>query len=295
MLLILILALSLIFKCVSSRPRLGICLLVKDENIDIQEWIEYHRALGIHGIIVMDNNSSQPLLHTLLPYIQEGYIKSYVYYTTPKKHARTNQLAMFNLCLQNHANDFSHIAFIDTDEFINVVDKSKNVIDVLVEYKMYGGLTLNWMVFGSSGQVQRPQGGVLPHYTKCSRNCHVKTIVNTKYALSVGVDNHHFLYKQGYYAVDTNRTVVRSAYNPPKQDSYESCHRTVDSHLYDVMYINHYVVKSQEDFEMKSRRGSPGGKHRRQDFFDDVNRMTVHDCEVLRMPRNLGLDTKPVI
>lgn len=47
---------------------------------------------------------------------------------------------------------------------------------------MYGGLALNWVIFGSSGFKSRPRGGVLVNYHKClpdqhEQHTHVKVRV----------------------------------------------------------------------------------------------------------------------
>lgn len=44
---------------------------------------------------------------------------------------------------KNYETEFTHIGFIDNNEFIHVVDTSKTVIDALANYKDYGGLNLN--------------------------------------------------------------------------------------------------------------------------------------------------------
>jgi hypothetical protein len=66
-------------------------------------------------------------------------------------------------------------------------------------YDQYGGLALNWVVFGSSGHKQRPQGGVLVNYRQClpmqqEQNQHVKVIANTAHLMTVGDDPHRVYY-----------------------------------------------------------------------------------------------------
>lgn len=59
--------------------------------------------------------------------------------------------------------------------------KGEKITDVLKLYeaKDIGGLALNWMLFGHSGHEKRPKAGVLPSYTKCVINNHVKSIGNS--------------------------------------------------------------------------------------------------------------------
>ena len=64
--------------------------------------------------------------------------------------------------------EFSHIGFIDSDEYIIVANRSLSIIDVLDNYKQYGGLTLNWMLFGNNNHTTRPVGGVRKNYKECA-------------------------------------------------------------------------------------------------------------------------------
>ncbi len=91
--------------------------------------------------------------------------------------------------------------FIDTDEFI-ILRKDPSLPALLKHYEEYGGLALSWTVFGTSGHINRPPGGVLASYDKCTPRgayLRVKTIVNTRFALA-SKDLHTFHYANGSYA-----------------------------------------------------------------------------------------------
>ena len=45
---------------------LSLCLAVRDEPLDIHEWIEYHRFMGVSKIYVMDHGSKHPLVNVLV-------------------------------------------------------------------------------------------------------------------------------------------------------------------------------------------------------------------------------------
>lgn len=134
------------------------------------------------------------------------------------------------------------LAFIDADEFIVLQEPqytrpsweqqqqrdgqasgsssaSSKVHDIntfLQQYEQYGGLGVNWVIFGSSGHTRRPQGGVLVNYHAClpaqhEQNTHVKIIANTKYLLTMGDDPHRVYYKSDkHWTVNELGTQVRS-------------------------------------------------------------------------------------
>lgn len=55
-------------------------------------------------------------------------------------------------------------------------------------FEPIGALVVNWVVFGSSGHVTKPNAGVRQAFTKCLlrgsvHNEHVKSIVNTDFVI----------------------------------------------------------------------------------------------------------------
>jgi hypothetical protein len=151
-----------------------------------------------------------------IDFVELGIVE-YVY-VNPKKFPpryRTPQLYVYSRCLRDFGKYTKFMAFIDADEFIVVADPKKSIPMVVKEYEKYGGLTLNWMFFGSSGHITRPAGGVLENYVQCGKNPHLKSVVATDYTLSASELNPHcFVYKDGYFAVDTNRDRVIGPANP---------------------------------------------------------------------------------
>jgi hypothetical protein len=177
------------------------------------------------------------------------------------------------------------MAFIDADEYIVVKDSALKIPDVLRRYEEYGGLVLFWRLFGSSGHVRRPSGGVLANYNRCANNYQVKTIANMRYTAGAGSNPHSMKYKEGYFSVDTarqpcvgptaNATVCNSATSEP-----------VPAHLFDVMYINHYFTKSEEEWRWKLRRGNVDGAKYTMQLFRQVRHSTESqpNCSYLKMP-----------
>eukprot|EP00884_Botryococcus_braunii_P016178 jgi/Botrbrau1/3243/Bobra.174_1s0015.1 len=80
---------------------------------------------------------------------------------------------------------------------------------LLRDYEAYGGLGVNWRVFGSSGLINKPEGGTLANFISCipqedGESTHIKTIVHIPFGKEMGRDPHHALYIPGKFAVDEN-------------------------------------------------------------------------------------------
>ena len=263
--------LSILSMPASTRPSVALCLITKDQNEDIREWVEYHRSIGVTNIIIFDNNSSKSCIHEIQDYANSGFVNFYAFFTHDDP--RNKQQQAYNLCLKNFGSKFSHIGFIDTDEFIVIKNKSSNIIDVMELYQSYPGLTLNSMFFGSSGHKERPAGGVLRNYNKCTKDAHIKAIVNTKLT-DWNHGPHTFRHPPGKYPVDTNFKNVEGPWNPGRD-------QTPSDSLFEVIYLNHYVIKSYEDFKIKHKRGSGDIKRRAMDYFEQTDRRTTSTCEHL--------------
>ena len=174
------------------------------------------------------------------------------------------------------------MGFLDTDEFIVVTNTSLRIHDRLRDFEEFGGLTLNWKMFGSSSHVNRPPGGVLGNYHKCYETRQVKSIVNTKYTLSTSGDPHTFIYTTNHTSVDIQKKISRGPLHPRKSSA-------IPHFLFDKMYINHYCTKSRQDFTVKIAKGradyNSGGVHRTIEYFDKINSLAVNDCGLLHMPK----------
>ena len=111
------------------------------------------------------------------------------------------QLFLFNDCLRNQRAEHAWIGAIDVDEFIvlNPAAKTRYLPDFLQRYERYAAVAIQWRLFGPSGLLYTPRGGVLRSYKRCMMDPDghvdgwtVKTLANTAYT-RVWL-NPHFIY-----------------------------------------------------------------------------------------------------
>ena len=55
-----------------TEAYLSMCLVTRDQNEDLREWIEYHMRLGAGKFYVFDDNSKEPVIHKILDLIDAG-------------------------------------------------------------------------------------------------------------------------------------------------------------------------------------------------------------------------------
>jgi len=254
----------------------ALCLIAKDSK-DLLEWVVHHKALGVDVFYVADNDSNPPMAGGIVDMLQSGVVQ-YLYLSSTYSDVKPDpQMFFYGKCMREKGHLHQWMGFFDEDEFI-VTRGGSSVPQVLQRYEQYGGLTLNWRVFGSSGHLTRPTGGVLSNYHSCARHYHVKSFVQPSKTQSTR-NPHVFNYLDGFHAVDTLGNVV---------DSPDNLGNATDGmpskDLYSVMYLNHYILKSRAEFEEKVKRGGGDGNHRDMGLFDGVEALVANsedgDCTV---------------
>jgi hypothetical protein len=124
------------------------------------------------------------------------------------------------------------------------------------------------MMFGSSGHVKRPRGGVA-NYIRCAKtkggpNVHIKSIVNTDHVKAEASSPHAFVYHDGYYAVSTDFQQIDGPFNDPA--------------TWTGWHVRHYAIKSIEDFERKMKRGAGDASTKAMSFFEDTDAYAQDVC-----------------
>ena len=262
-----------------NLPSVALCLITRDEEIDLDEWISYHHSIGVSGVIIFDDNSDKSALAdpAIFKWARSGFIREYSYFMDEE--APNPQLFAYQACLEVYGDHFDFMGFIDTDEFVVLHNSTQLLPEFLSEYTEYGGVVLNEMFFGSSGHKQRPDGGILRNYKKCARTNLIKSFVMPSKCAGIGVTPHFFNYFSGHYAVDVHKQRVNEAWNPTLGKVTVFNHKDIPEYLYGKAYIYHFVVKSEEDFRKKMLRGSGDGMGRDLPFFHMINSQTNSECE----------------
>lgn len=240
---------------------LAVCAIAKDEGPYFEEWIEWHRKMGVEKFYIYDNESTDSTKEVLKPYIEAGIV-DYCYFPGYRK-----QLAAYDDCLEKHRLEARWIAFIDLDEFIVPV-KDGSIPEFLKRFEDFPAVEINWLVYGSGGAKKKLPGGVMTRFKRHSLpdhklNRHVKSIVNPRRVFSM-IGCHEVARISGK-ASDSHGNPITKHFRErePQQD---------------VIRINHYAVRSFEEFREKQNRGRASGKNRTvsDEYF---NRYDLNDIE----------------
>ena len=224
---------------------LAVCVIAKDEGSYFKEWLDWHISMGVEKFYVYDNESTDNTREVLKPYIESGVVE-YIWFPGYRK-----QLAAYDDCLKRHRYDTRWLAVIDMDEFI-VPLADKNITDYLKKLEAFPVVEINWLIYGSGGAQKRTEGTMMERFHMHSRpdhplNKHVKSIFDPRRVY--GMIGCHEAARITGKAADSHGRRVRVSWRDraPEQD---------------VIRINHYAVRSYEEFIQKKGRGRASGPDR---------------------------------
>lgn len=241
---------------------LAICAIAKNEGPYFSEWIEWHRRMGVEKFYVYDNESTDQTRQVLEPYIKSGLV-DYRYWPGYRQ-----QMAAYDHCMEHHRFDARWIAFIDLDEFI-VPIKHQTIPDFLHRMEHFSSVEINWLIYGSGGQKEKSAEPVMKRFRFHSEpshylNRHVKSIVDPLRVCNM-TGCHEAARLRGD-AADSHGDIIRHNFREREPQ-------------HDVIRINHYAVRSLQEFYEKQARGRASGTNRtvKSEYFAKYDLNDIED------------------
>lgn len=244
----------------APRHYLAVCAIARNEAPYFEEWIEWHRSMGVEKFYIYDNDSTDNTREVLEPYIASGLVEY-----TPI-HGSCRQLDAYDDCFERHRLDARWIAVIDLDELI-VPQRDASIPDFLRPLERFSSVEVNWLVYGSSGARTRTPGTMMERFRRHSLpghrlNTHVKSIVDPRRVCCM-TGCHEAARIAGRSADSHGEPLTRGFRDREPQQ--------------DIIRINHYAVKSYEEFLAKRARGRARTASQRDlSYFD---RYDLNDLE----------------
>ena len=138
----------------SSKPKIAICCIAKDENWYVNDWIGYHLALGFDHVYLYDNNDNIDIGQ----FIDAKYSDKV---TIIEVHGKSQfQRPAYQDCWRRFRHEYDWIAFIDMDEFVTIVEDGKGIKDIMSnpEYSKYDNVRLNWVFLSNQQEIMADLG-----------------------------------------------------------------------------------------------------------------------------------------
>lgn len=189
----------------SKKVDIALCAMFQNEADYLDEWLLYHRLIGVQKFYLYNNNSSDHYKQVLKSYISAGWVDLKDWPSPETTDWTPYQKSAYNDCLERCRKNTTWMIFLDTDEYI-VLHKQDTLKEFLKPYEKdfwLGGIVLNWQMFGTSGLYDLPKDKFMiesltwkaPH--DYLSNSNQKSIVKVERCMSYEI--HYANYVPGFY------------------------------------------------------------------------------------------------
>lgn len=228
--------------------KIAIVAIYRNEAADIEEWIDYHRMIGVEKFFLYDNETTDDTNLKLRRYVQSGHVEIMPW---PHFMRDTNtQAAAYAHAIARLAGRFQWLGMIDVNEFL-LPTQGEMLGDILDSFDACPVVLLHWYMFGPSGHHRRPAGGVIANYTQRQKMPFegarvaprtAERIYKTKYLMQPAL-------ARGHVGVHTLGSTLspQLGYN----DMGEPMHAEGATPSGFRLRVNHYYTKSLAEFEAK--------------------------------------------
>ena len=239
---------------------IGVIAIMKNEAMNLREWVDHYRWQGVDRIFLIDNGSEDGSDDIIAPDVNSGFIECF------RRLEPHRQVSHYRDVYRNAgiAAKVEWLLMVDLDEFVYSPLGSLKL--ALAKLAPDADLVyMNWRLFGSAGHNAHPTSlrrALTWRRAELARHCNSKWLCKTNSIVSPAAIGIHKV-----KWVNSNRTVSDN----------------------ELLRLNHYVTQSVEYFtKVKMNRGDASNpssdKIRDQSYFEAYNvDMTVFDDELGRM------------
>lgn len=236
----------------TDEPVCAIVAPVRGEAPYLIEWIAYHRVRGVARFVLADNGGDDGTSELLERLDRHGFVKRVDW-----RGRRDFQLEFYRQVVRESGGAHGVILiFIDVDEFLRSHAEAPDIprlARLLFADDSVSAVALNWAIYGSSGHSTATPGLVLERFRRRGRrdhpaHRHVKTMLRADRGAGPGGNPHAFTLTGGKYVTPLGYAVEWDVTSEP-----EGLTKTV---TWNRLRVDHFVVKSREEFERKRARGS---------------------------------------
>lgn len=249
-----------------ARYKFSLVACARWETRYIAEWLNYHRSIGFeHAYIYCNDDDPSDFYEALLPFLTgpEPFVTFHHY------SFQGLQFQMYMHFLRMYATETEWFSFLDVDEFYCL----PGVDDISVFMSRFGpdidAVYFNWCHYGHNGHQTRPPGSVLLNYTRRETGVtpSTKMVIRSKSFPY----NAYFKWNDGPIQHDvthlTKTLQLRNVAGADYGEFYEGFPQTAWDYLNaddrrqklrEIAYVAHFNIKSEEDFDLRVRRGLRG-------------------------------------
>lgn len=207
----------------------SICLLIRDENKYLIEWLNYHLPLVDH-IYIYDNGIKERTSEIISEdNFSSDMIDKITIIDWSGSHGHVQEDA-YNNFLETYGSETRWVAFIDSDEFLTL-DSEKTINEILEANTSYTEIQIGFVEYNANGLANYEDKPVQERFTQEFNK--FAELYHKEFVQPVRIDHmdrHYAIYEDPYGKyVDENK---------------------------ELLHIRHYYTKSYEEWIEKMKRGS---------------------------------------
>ena len=242
----------IIIICILFKRKITICLCViaKNENLYVREFVEYYYKIGYNKIFIYDNNDKEgETFNSIInDYIKKDFVELIDF--RGRNSLSRPQLDAYKDCYFKNNKKYDWLSFFDMDEFLELNKKYKNIQDFLNDkiFEQCQNIKINWIIYYNKNNLYYKNIPLQQRITQFTyadlSNKHIKSTVR-------GNLSENYWNKMGNpHTSLLNFTSCSSSGEIVKFDS---------PYIFPPDYTNaklkHYYYKSFEEFCIKIKRG----------------------------------------
>jgi len=213
--------------------KIACCLIIKNENEYLGEWLGHHTKIGIDNFIIYDNNSTNSVRSFLRK--DEGWYPNVEVIDWKDEEFRSQSRAYLD-CAKKFK-QYDYMGFLDSDELYQskTMNIKQDIKDLEDKYGKFDALGLYWRMYGANPYIENPQP--MSEYKQWYKHHLIKSFINPKVILDF--PNPHKATIVGKYINEFGQNI-----NGP-----------IGTHSSENIWIKHVWCKSLPEWKQKIERG----------------------------------------
>lgn len=271
-----------------SAPEIHLVSTLKNEGPYLLEWIAYHRAIGVTGFTLFSNDCSDGTNLMLNRLDAMGVVRHFDNPIGPGIDPQRRAYSRANRMEPVRAADW--VLILDADEFLNVRAGDRTIPALIDACGAADAISIPWRLMGSSGLARMEDRPVTERFTRGhdfdnpeSGLCRgFKTLFRPAAFDYFGV--HRPRFEKDRETLPKVRWVNASGRPLPAKYARNGWRFDRDAFGADFAQVNHYAVKSREEFLLKRLRGTANSRNRERIDLGYWPRYDLNACEDRSIP-----------
>ncbi len=236
------------------NSKVKLVAIAKDEAAYLAEWIYHHHYFGVDSFDIHVNNTNDntvEVLHKLKERFDINIIDSDSLYQQYGAHFQTKAYELSRKKLK--PNLFSHIGFLDIDEFWTPADFTKSIKEVLADNSQFDASVFSWVIHVDESEFSRCFRPTIQVVNDHHVKCFAKTSSSFKPAI------HNIVGKSLTYA---NSDGVAATFSDETNSKLKSIPKGLPN-----AFILHRLYRSEMEYISALARGRPNGNRFKNNRF----------------------------